>query len=247
MRERDRVIATTQAARAKQEAEARERSQYLTSYSKSLDHAAGGRCNFSVDPTHPNITHEQDFSLHADWGKVLRREQIRLQPKNALDQGELATMVEVEGHRRHYKIHVERLARGWPFVVNVGDLALVCEPLRPDARPYWEKRRPDPAYPAEWSDIQHSGFVARIARPPLVASKARWNAIHVSPTTLFWAVRKVRWPYPPDRFVLAHAQVERALGRAAGRWWATRRPTGSSRCPRRSSTRSSWSPRTTSG
>jgi hypothetical protein len=224
VKERDRVVATSRAAKeALQKARLAEH-EFQSEYKKSADHDAGWRCTLSVDPRHPVPSDEGRF--RGDWGRVVKKEKVTLAPKNALDPGEPATLYEVAGQARHYYLRGDSFGPGFPpraIDAEVGDLMLVCdgdngqhdntEPLG------WRGSPADPSMrvPAYWrGKLQRHGFAARIAAPPKIAAKARWNPIHITSTRYFWAIHDVKWKYPDGAFVLSDLTVGPDLG--GGRW-----------------------------
>ena len=114
------------------------------------------------------------------------------------------------GSGRRYLLHGEEagLKRGQPFTAEKGDLVLIC-----DGGSARDRRLPPP-----WSDefIQRSGFAAVIAETPLIVKKKKWDPIHITDIAVFWAIRDVKWKYPPDSFVLANIEIGDDLG--GGRW-----------------------------
>jgi hypothetical protein len=215
--ERDRVIATSQAAVARRDEELQRRRALRSAWSESADgHVAG--CVLSPDPAHPLPAIDR-YTPPVDWGLVVRKEHTRLLPKNALDEGKPATMYEIAGRKRHYFVHAETMwPREHPLVAEVGDLVLLCveragyDLSRPDDR-FEEAVGDAPHYPAAWrAPVQRGGIIARIARPPLITEKTRWNPIHVSRNWLYWAVESVVWKLPGDGFVLAAVEVDADLG-----------------------------------
>src|SRR5207302_10979693 len=119
---RDVAIATTEAARAKErarsEAERAARDARLElrrEYEHTADHEVAWRCTLSPDPAHPVPSTEGRY--RADWGKVVRKQAIRLAPKNALDDGEPATLYEIAGQKHPYVLRGEHASwrRDQPF------------------------------------------------------------------------------------------------------------------------------------
>ena len=146
-----------------------------------------------------------------DWGKVVRREQLRLAPKNELDEGEPATLYEVAGLAGTYQFRGEKFgAFRQPFDAKVGELVLVCHGS--DGTQH--------GLPASWGPrLVTSGFAVRLLEPPLIVKKAKWNPIHVTGTVFFWAIKDVRWKFPPGSFLLTNLEVAKELG--GGRWEVT--------------------------
>ncbi len=223
VKERDRVVATSRAAKEAEEAVRKAERDFKETYKKTVDSEAGWRCTFSVDPAHPVPSDEGRFK--GDWGRVVKKEAVRLTPKNALDDGEPATLYEVAGQARHYFIRGEGygVERNQPFVANLGDLALVCNGDTGEhdntEPPRWRGSPDDPAtrVPDYWrGKLQRHGFAARIASAPKIAQKTRWNPIHVTSTRYFWAIHDVKWKYPEGSFVLSDLYVGKDLG--GGHW-----------------------------
>jgi hypothetical protein len=231
VKERDRTIATSRAAKeAQDKAQQSERAaaeaarELRQAYEKTADHDAGWRCTFSVDPRHPVPSDELRF--RADWGRVVKKEKVKLAPKNALDDGEPATLYEVAGQARHYYLRGEKFGPGHPardLDAEVGDLVLVCDGddgHHDNTERYgWRGSPDDPStrVPDYWrGKLQRHGFAARIAAVPKIAQKGRWNPIHITSARYFWAIHDVKWKYPEGAFVLSDLTVGQDLG--GGRW-----------------------------
>jgi hypothetical protein len=207
VQKRDAVMATSAAAVAKeraekdaQRAEADARRKVRDEYHKTADYEVSWRCTLSPDPTHPLPSKEGRFK--PDWGKVVRKQAIKLAPKNALDDGEPATMYEVAGVARKYVFRGDRFDP-WrkPFEAKVGDLVLVCdggEDLAKGLPPEWGGR---------WLT---SGFAVKISEPPLITKKTKWNPEHITSSRFFWAIHDVKWTFPG--FVLANLEPDKDLG-----------------------------------
>jgi hypothetical protein len=201
---RDQVIATSAAARQKEQ-EARdaerkvreERRKVQDDYKKTLDHEVSWRCTLSPDPANPIPSKEGRFK--GDWGKVIRKQQFRLPPKNDLDDGEPATVIEVKGVARNYVIHTDKFAPDHKNLdANVGDLMMVCfsgEDLMKGLPPGWGER------------VLRGGFAGRIAQPPLIVKKAKWQPIHVTGTVFYWAIADVKWRFQPTDYLLSHIEI----------------------------------------
>ena len=224
VKERDRTIATSRAAKEAEEKARLAEREARQAYEKSADSDAGWRCTFSVDPRHPVPSDEGRF--RGDWGRVVKKEKATLTPKNALDAGEPATLYEVAGLLRHYFIRGEKFGPGHPtrdFVAEVGDLVLVCDGddgHHDNTERYgWRGSPDDPAtrVPDYWrGKLQRHGFAVRIAAVPKIAQKGRWNPIHITSSRYFWAIHDVKWKYPEGAFVLSDLTVGQDLG--GGRW-----------------------------
>lgn len=223
VRERDKVIATSNAAKeAEQKARIAEH-EWHEAYRKTADSDVGWRCTLSVDPQHPVPSTEGRF--RADWGRVVKKEAVKLAPKNELDEGEPATLYEIAGRARHYYVRGEKFGPNdhRDFVADVGDLAIVCDGddghHDNTERIGWRGSSDDPAtrVPQYWRGrLQRHGFAARIAAVPKIAEKGRWNPIHITSTNYFWAIHDVKWKYPPGAFVLTNLTLGRDVG--GGHW-----------------------------
>jgi hypothetical protein len=223
VRERDQKVATSHAAKEAEQKARQAEAEYRNSYDKSADSDLGWRCTMSVDPKHPVPSDEQRF--FADWGRVVKKEKVKLAPKNALDDGEPATLYEVAGQARHYFLRGEGFGHGDRRSVeaNVGDLLLVCDGddghHDNTERPGWRGSPDDPAtrVPPYWRGrLQRHGFAARIAAPPKIVEKGRWNPIHITSSNYFWAIHDVRWKYPPGAYVLSDLTIGKDVG--GGHW-----------------------------
>jgi hypothetical protein len=213
VKQRDAVIATSFAAKEKVRLEQEKaraeldlRRKWVDEYHKTNDYEVSWRCTLSPDPAHPIASREGRF--RPDWGKVTRKESTRLQPKNELDEGEPITLYEVAGVAGTYQFRGERFdAARKPFSANVGDLVLICN----------GGESSESRLPAGWGPrLVHSGFAVRLAKPPLIVQKAKWNPIHVTGMVFYWAIHDVKWKFPLDSFVLANVSVGKDLG--GGRW-----------------------------
>ena len=224
VKERDRVVATSTAARETAEKARIAESEARKAYEKTADHDAGWRCTFSVDPKNPVPSDEGRF--RGDWGRVVKKEKVTLTPKNALDEGEPATLYEVAGQARHYFIRGDKFGPGFPprpIEAEVGDLMLVCDGdggQHDNTEPRgWRGSPDDPSMrvPAYWhGKLQRHGFAARLASVPKIAQKGKWNPIHITSAKYFWAIHDVKWKYPEGSYVLSDLTVGQDLG--GGRW-----------------------------
>lgn len=209
--EHDRLVASS--ARAKEILltnrenhlkELQSRAKLRDDYHATADYDVSWRCTFSPDPAHPIPSTEGRFK--PDWGKLVRKQQLRRPPKNALDEGELVTMFEVKGIAGSYQFAGERFNYGRHrenFDAAEGDLVLVCagsEDTSRDAPPGWGPR------------ILKSGFAVRLAEPPLIVKKAKWAPIHVTGSFFFWAIHDVVWKPAPEAYILSNIEIARDLG-----------------------------------
>ena len=201
LKERDPIIPTSfEAHRAWRERLA-DRRAFEEAYRKTADHEVAWRCRLSTDPKSP---HPMVDGWRGDWGKVTRRQKVRLPPKNALDEGEEWELYEVVGQARTYRFRSHRFGVGQrDFTANVGDLVLVCDGGRTTLR----------KLPEDWAeDFQSTGFAVKLERPPKIAQKARWRPLHITDNALFWAVKDVRWKFPPEDHVVSVIDVREDLG-----------------------------------
>jgi hypothetical protein len=203
VQERDQKIATSSAAVERERKERDARREWHDAYKKTADYEVSWRCTLAVDPANPPPSDEGRFK--GDWGKVIRKEQIRLPPKNELDEGEPATMYEIKGAKQSYIVWGEQFGfhHGQKFEADKGDLVLVCA----------SGSRTDKRLPPQWATdkLQTGGFAARIAAPPLIVKKQKWNPTHITGSRFFWAIREVKWKYG-DAFVLSNIEIAEDLG-----------------------------------
>ncbi len=200
-RERSIMDSATTAAQVRQARDTQH--AWRDTYHKTADYEVGWRCTLSANPKDPVPSSEGRF--RGDWGRVTRKEVVRLPPKNALDEGEAWTLFEVKGEARSHLIHGDRfgLPDRSPLRAEVGDLVVLCDAGNGSI----DKRLP-PAW--QTGPLVQNGFAARIASPPLIAKKARWNPTHITSTPIFWAIHDVRWKYPG--FVLCNIEIGKDLG-----------------------------------
>jgi hypothetical protein len=196
------------AAREKAAADARAR---RAADEKSLDYEVGWRCRLSADPAHPPLVNDDMFM--ADWGKVARKERLTVPGNNALADDETLTMYEVRGARRAYRIDGDHPGAHDPKLeAAVGDWVLVCENVEPPDRDPFGRDSIGPRLPASWQPRERTGAWHRIARPPRIAQKRKWNPIHTTKNKFFWAIRDVKWPFPDGAYVVTRAEVLADLG-----------------------------------
>jgi hypothetical protein len=209
VKQRDSVVATSAAAKQKEKAtrdaeraDADARRAWRDGYHKTNDYEVSWRCTLSPDPAHRIPSKEGRFQ--PDWGRVVRKQTIRFPPKNALDEGEPATLYEVKGVAKSYVFRGDTFD-AWrkPFDAKVGDLVLVC-----DGGEDLDRR-----LPPEWGErLVKSGFAVRLGEPPHIVKKTRWNPIHVTGSAFFWMIHDVAWKYPEGSFLLSNIEVDKDLG-----------------------------------
>jgi hypothetical protein len=205
LKQRDTIIATSRSAQEEKRRERDTRIAWQTAYRKTVDYDASWRCVLSVDPRRPVQVAGVSGNFPADWGRVVRKETIRLPPKNELEEREQVTMYEVAGIVRRYLIRGEHYGHpyGSPLMANKGDLLLVCDGGSDH----------DERLPPSWSgEVQRAGYAAPLTAPPRIADKGRWNPIHITNNFFFWAIHDVRWKIPPNIYVLSNIEIVRDLG-----------------------------------
>jgi hypothetical protein len=231
VQKRDQIVATSQAAKEREKA-ARERERaereslqaLREQYKKTADYEVGWRCALSMDPAHPAGAYDNGRYV-GDWGKIVRKERVKLAPKTDLDEPEPATLYEVAGIKGRYFFRGEKggfgdRRKGDDFVGEPGDLALVCfsdprgwngwgrddeaQRLKDDD----ERKMPEPWRTRRIGKL----FVVRLAHPPLIVRKGRWNPLHISHNKIWWAIHDVKWKLPTEQPLLINLEVARDLG-----------------------------------
>lgn len=169
---------------------AAERADYLN----SIDHSASKYCHLSADPQKRHVS----GGISSDWGRVVRKQIVRLPAANALADERVFTMYEIAGVRDRHLVRNEKL------FAEVGDLIFLCG----------GPGNPDRELPPPWDGRLTTGYMARLRRPPLLADadKARHDPIHITLNNLFWAIRDVKWRFPTERSFLASVMVAQDLG-----------------------------------
>ena len=177
----------------------------LSEYRRSADYVAGEHCALNADPQHPEWRGETD-AWRTDWGKVVRKETVRLAPKNAFDEGEEITLYLIAGAQKTYTMTGKGPSYpiGKPLSAKVGDLVFLCMMAM-------ESHGSGSPYPPDFRDnIVSQGFALPLRSPPRVVDKKRWNPLHiVGAARLRMAITRVEWHYPEDRNYLHHMLVER--------------------------------------
>lgn len=202
---RDKLVPTSETAQREYREALDLKNSWYAEWRKTADAEVAWRCALSVDPKNAQQTDRWD----GDWGPVIRKEEVQLPPKNALDEGEVWTVYEVQGQHRNYKFRGHRfgISREQDFEAKVGDLVLVCD----------GGRTTESKLPESWQkDFQRSGFAVRLQRPPKITQKGKWNPIHTTDNKFYWAVKDVKWRFPEGAPVLSVIDVKEDLG--GGRW-----------------------------
>lgn len=174
----------------------------LANDSLTLDYRITQHCTFSADPAAPPPGQISEV-FHGDYGKVLRKETIQVPGRSAFDPPQDVHIYQVEGRKQRYVISSEapRTFDHKPLAASVGDLVLICgtgasthgsgSPNPPDLR----------------ENIVSSGFVARLAAPPRLAGKRRWNPVFLGPPRLRMAIDRTQWPLPTEQPVLTRLLI----------------------------------------
>jgi hypothetical protein len=178
---------------------------------KSVDGIVGGHCGLSRDPQNPPGGHRENLS--AEWGKVVRKELVRLPPKNAFDDGEQITLYRIEAQRATYTVSSQgpTYLLDRPLTAGVGDLVLLCIMAR-------HSEGSGSKFPPDFREnILSQGFVVRIKESPLIVKKSQ-NPVHLLGEWRFRAaIERVEWTLPPEQPVLNRLFVQEALPPANGR------------------------------
>jgi hypothetical protein len=220
LKERDRISAVSVGAQERAQAAAARRRQLHEAVAKSPEYHVGRHCRMSMDPRRAPFERHAWDEEWVDWGRVTRREEVKLPPINALAEDEHVRMYEIAGQRRRYRIADEQRA----LDAAVGSWVLVCATREADHDPSYRKSREvfdgpsvEDRLPPEWRGIDHHRpNVWAIAAPPRIPDKLRWDPIHLSSNDLWWAIKDVKWKVPADRHAVTYAEVIADLG--AGRY-----------------------------
>jgi hypothetical protein len=99
--------------------------------------------------------------------------------------------------------HFVRGDEAHDFGARVGDLVFLCGGAG----------NADSHLPPPWNEVPLTSplYGGRIAEPPRIAKKERWNPIHVTLNDLGWAITDVKWSLPPERTVLANLRIGEKL------------------------------------
>jgi hypothetical protein len=201
---RKHIAEQTQAAEQKEQKEALRQAVLNAekAYLRSLDYTAGTRCHLTVDPKQPH----HHGHVAADWGKVVRRAQLKLPSTNATDDEQEVTMYEVLGQRDRHLLRIESSST---FKAEVGNWVFTCG--HPD--------KLDRRLPAPWNGPltpSDESYLGVLLEPPRIASKGALQPIHLRKDDLWRAIRAGEWKkYPAQRnfLVLLPITAERADGR----------------------------------
>lgn len=186
------------------------RNAELEVYQKtSLDYAAGWSCRLSAEPP-PN-----DYRT-TDWGRVVRKVDA---PIDAGAQGGVVlgdssiSIYEIEGREgRRFVTPKEDIKQ----VIGVGDLVIACH--------FSERTRAELVPPWNTVKLSTAAHFGRIAEPPRIVTKSRWNPVHITDQELRNAIQAKRWEVPPSRSVVALVRVDQQLGGGRyamlSRYWA---------------------------
>ncbi len=197
------ALRADEVAEQKRAAEAHQR---LLADGKTVDGIVGSHCALYHDPKNPPGGHGRE-NMSAEWGKVVRKELVRLPPKNAFDDGEQITLYRIEGQRATYTVSslgptylLER-----PLVAQVGDLVLMCIMSR-------HSEGSGSKFPPDFRDnILSQGFAVRIKEPPLIVKKTQNPLPLLGEWRFRAAIDRVEWTVPPEQRVLNRLFVQEAL------------------------------------
>lgn len=179
--------------------------------SKSVDGIVGSHCALYRDPKNPPGGHRENLS--AEWGKVVRKEQVRLPPKNAFDDGEQITLYRIEAQRATYTVSSQgpTYLLGRPLSAQVGDLVLLCIMSR-------HSEGSGSKFPPDFREnILSQGFAVRIKEPPLIVKKSQNPVPLLGEWRFRAAIDRVEWTLPPEQLVLNRLFVQEALPPENGR------------------------------
>lgn len=194
-------------AEQKEQEQRQREKQELQGLQKTLDYLVAQHCPLRADPSQP-APPTSDL-LRSDWGKVVRKQQTVIKGRTAFDDDEPVTAYLIKGAERTYSLSSKgpTLYLGKGLKAEVGELVLLC----------WvglSSHGSGSYFPEGFRDnVVGQGFAARLAAPPLIVKKARWNPIHLTGESAFRvAIDRVQWNYPEDRAVLGYIHVLGDLG-----------------------------------
>ena len=192
----------------KQQAEQRENDlKALKERQKTLDYLVAEHCLLRTDPSQPSPP--TSSFLRGDWGKVVRKQAAVVKGRTAFDDDVPITYYLIQGIERTYSLSSKSptLYLGKGLQAEVGELVLVCYTgfsTHGSGGPMPEEFR---------QNVVSQGFAARIAAPPLITKKGRWNPLHLTGESAFRiAIDRVEWRYEEGRPVLGYIHVLRDLG-----------------------------------
>ncbi|HNN92401.1 MAG TPA: hypothetical protein PKI03_09035 [Pseudomonadota bacterium] len=179
--------------------------------SKSVDGIVGSHCALYRDPKNPPGGQRENMS--AEWGKVVRKELVRLPPKNAFDDGEQITLYRIEAQRATYTVSSQgpTYLLDRPLTAQVGDLVLLCIMSR-------HSEGSGSKFPPDFREnILSQGFAVRIKEPPLIVKKSQNPLPLLGEWRFRAAIDRVEWTAPPEQPVLNRLFVLEALPPENGR------------------------------
>lgn len=178
---------------------------------KTVDGIVGAHCGLYRDPKNPP-RHYASSDMIGDWGRVVRKEQVRLPPKNAFDDGEQITLYRIEAKRATYTVSSQgpSYLLGRPLTAQVGDLVLLCVLSR-------HSEGSGSKFPPDFREnILSQGFAVRIKEPPRIAQKTQDPVHLLGEWRLRAAIERVEWTLPPETPVLNRVFVQETLPPANG-------------------------------
>ena len=192
----------------KQQTEQRENDlKALKERQKTLDYQVAEHCLLRTDPSQPSPP--TSAFLRGDWGKVVRKQATVVKGRTAFDDDVPITYYLIKGVERTYSLSSKSptLYLGKGLQAEVGDLVIVCYvgfSTHGSGGPMPEEFR---------QNVVGQGFAARIAAPPLITQKGRWNPLHLTGESPFRiAIDRVEWRYPEGQPVLGYIHVIGDLG-----------------------------------
>jgi hypothetical protein len=205
-------------------------------YRDSADRDIEDHCGLSVDPAQPVISPTDSRS---DWGRVIDKRAVTLRAKNPFAGGadETVTYYTVAGKAQTHLVRGEP-HDGWSgrkLEAEKGDLVLVCWSDPPTSHPpMWDTLSEFRAYQKERHDEAREkdrargipedivmrqrvdGWMMKIAAPPRIVQKTRWNPVHIRDRQLYPAITNATWPKLRSPYVLLALEIDSAA--AGGRW-----------------------------
>jgi hypothetical protein len=205
-------------------------------YRDSADSQIADHCGLSVDPAKPMISPNDRRS---DWGRVIDKRVVTLRAKNPFAGGadEKVTYYTIAGRAQKHLVRGEPHS-GWSgreLKADKGDLVLVCWSDPPTWKPpVWETLEEFRAYvqgridEARQADRERGipedivtrerigAWTMKLAAPPRIAEKTRWNPVHIDDWQLYPAITNATWPKLSSPFVLVALEIDGAA--SGGRW-----------------------------
>lgn len=177
-------------------------------YLRSLDYRVGDQCAMSVDPKNRRKAHGYEL-FRAEYGKIIAKKIVKIPAKTGFDEDESVETYQVGAQTGALSFGAKEMRThdGKPFSGSVGDWVFLCFASV-------SSHGSGSYLPPEFRDkVVGSGFASRIKSPPKIASKAKWNPLHlVGLSTLRSVAQTGRWPIEENVPILSHLIVEKDLG-----------------------------------